>query len=69
MKAIYNMALDRAVKDAGHKAAKADHRSLASLVELLLEQYCVARGYLPRSSPRRGLPDVHDAQPLIDNTD
>lgn len=34
------------VKTAGEKAAKADNRSLSSLIETLLIEYLTAKGYL-----------------------
>jgi len=37
------------VKAAGEKAAKADNRSLSSLIETLLIEYLTAKGYLSKS--------------------
>ena len=36
------------VKAAGEKAAKADNRSLSSLLETLLIEYLTSKGYLPK---------------------
>jgi hypothetical protein len=36
-----------AVYEAAERAASDDHRSLASLIELLLEGYLTSKGYLP----------------------
>ena len=35
-----NMKVDEALKDAAEKAAKHDHRSLTSLIEKLILDYC-----------------------------
>jgi predicted HicB family RNase H-like nuclease len=39
------------LKAAAMRAAKADQRSLTSLVEKLLTDYCRATGYLPPDTP------------------
>lgn len=46
------------VKSAGEKAAKADSRSLASLIEVLLVDHLRATGYLPApgAKGKRGKP-------------
>jgi hypothetical protein len=40
--------VEPAIKDAAEKAAAADHRSVASLIEKLLVEHLRATGYLPR---------------------
>lgn len=40
------------VKAAGEKAAKADNRSLSSLIETLLIEYLTAKGYLGKGKGR-----------------
>src|SRR6516225_5680638 len=42
----YYMRMDPAVKEAAEKAASDDRRSLASLIEKLLTDYCKEHGYL-----------------------
>jgi hypothetical protein len=37
-----------ATKAAAEKAAAADHRTLASLIEKLLLEYLIEKGYLPK---------------------
>jgi hypothetical protein len=39
------------LKEAAEQAAAADHRSLTSLVEKVLTDYCRATGYLPPEPP------------------
>jgi hypothetical protein len=39
------------LKAAAEKAAKADHRSLTSLVEKLLTEYCREKGFLRDDDP------------------
>ncbi len=42
------------IKDAAEKAAAADHRSVASLIEKLLVEHLRANGYLPNEyNPKR----------------
>jgi hypothetical protein len=41
-----NLRLEPALKAAAEKAAQADHRSLTSLVEKLLTEYCKKKGFL-----------------------
>ena len=48
--ALLNMRIDPEVKAAGELAAAADHRSLSSLVEKLLADYCREHGFLERRS-------------------
>jgi hypothetical protein len=45
-----NMKIEPALKAAAEKAAADDHRSLTSLVEKLLSDYCREHGFL---KPRR----------------
>ena len=47
----YYMRMDPEVKEAAEKAASDDRRSLASLIEKLLTDYCKEHGYL---KPERG---------------
>jgi predicted HicB family RNase H-like nuclease len=42
----FNMRMDPELKEAAEKAAAADRRSLASLIEKLLEDYCRAHTFL-----------------------
>ena len=44
------------LKAVAEKAAKADHRSLTSLVEKLLTEYCRAKGYLVERGLAAGEP-------------
>jgi predicted HicB family RNase H-like nuclease len=37
-----NIRIDEKLKERARRAATADHRSLASLIEKLLEEYCAA---------------------------
>jgi hypothetical protein len=48
-----NIYVSPELKAAAMRAAKADQRSLTSLVEKLLTDYCSATGYLPREEPAR----------------
>jgi predicted HicB family RNase H-like nuclease len=49
-----NIYVSPELKAAAMRAAKADQRSLTSLVEKLLTDYCRETGYLPReASPAR----------------
>jgi hypothetical protein len=41
-----NLRFEPALKAAAEKAAEADHRSLTSLVEKLLTEYCRKKGFL-----------------------
>jgi predicted HicB family RNase H-like nuclease len=50
----FNMRMDPELKEVAEKAAAADRRSLASLVEKLLEDYCRGHGFLkPERKTRR----------------
>jgi predicted HicB family RNase H-like nuclease len=50
----FNMRMDPELKEVAEKAAAADRRSLASLVEKLLEDYCRGHGLLkPERKTRR----------------
>jgi hypothetical protein len=40
--------LEPVIKEAADKAAAADHRSLASLIEKLLVEHLKANGYVPK---------------------
>jgi hypothetical protein len=42
----FNMRIDPELKEAAERAATDDRRSLSSLVEKLLTDYCRERGYL-----------------------
>jgi hypothetical protein len=44
--AQFNMRMDPELKEAAEKAAADDRRSLSSLVEKLLTDYCRERGFL-----------------------
>lgn len=46
--ATLNFRVAPALKQAAERAAKADHRSLTSLVEKLLTDYCRDRGFLKK---------------------
>jgi hypothetical protein len=46
--AALSVRVDPAVKAAAEKAADADHRSVASLIEKLLVEYLREKGYLPK---------------------
>jgi len=48
----YYMRMDPEVKEAAERAASDDRRSLASLIDKLLTDYCLEHGYLKK--PRRG---------------
>jgi hypothetical protein len=48
--AVLNMKIDATLKAAAEEAAADDHRSLTSLVEKLLSDYCREHGFL---KPRR----------------
>jgi predicted HicB family RNase H-like nuclease len=48
-----NIYVSPELKAAATRAAKADQRSLTSLVEKLLTDYCRATGHLPRETPPR----------------
>jgi hypothetical protein len=50
-----NLRIEPALKEAAEKAAADDRRSLTTLVEKVLAEHLVKRGYLPRvprKSPR-----------------
>jgi hypothetical protein len=49
----YYMRMDPEVKEAAERAASDDRRSLASLIDKLLTDYCLEHGYL---KPKRGKP-------------
>ena len=48
-----NIYVSPELKEAAMRAAKADERSLTSLVETLLTDYCSAKGYLPKVGQAR----------------
>ena len=51
------MRMDPEVKEAAERAASDDRRSLASLIEKLLADYCLEHGYLkPERAKRRRRP-------------
>jgi hypothetical protein len=52
---MYTMRMDPEVKQAAEKAAVQDRRSLASLIEVLLTDYCKTRGLLTETGrlPKR----------------
>ena len=53
----YYMRMDPEVKEAAERAASDDRRSLASLIEKLLADYCLEHGYLkPERGKRRRRP-------------
>lgn len=45
--AQFNLRLNPELKEAAEKAAAADYRTLTSLIEKLLTDYCRANGFLP----------------------
>ena len=50
----FNMRMDPELKEVAEKAAAADRRSLSSLIEKLLEDYCRAQGLIrPERKTRR----------------
>jgi hypothetical protein len=49
----FNMRIDPVLKDAAEKAAADDRRSLSSLVEKLLTDYCREHGFLV-DEPKKG---------------
>jgi len=53
--AQFNMRMDPVLKEAAEKAAADDRRSLSSLIEKLLTDYCRARGFLDKEGrlPKR----------------
>jgi predicted HicB family RNase H-like nuclease len=46
-----NLRMSAELKEAAEQAAAADHRSLTSLVEKMLTDYCRATGFLPPEPP------------------
>ena len=46
-----NLRMSADLKEAAEQAAAADHRSLTSLVEKVLTDYCRSMGYLPPEAP------------------
>jgi predicted HicB family RNase H-like nuclease len=44
--ATFNTRLDPAVKEAAGRAARAEGRTLTSLVEFLLRTHCIEKGFL-----------------------
>jgi hypothetical protein len=46
-----NLRMSVELKEAAEQAAADDHRSLTSLVEKVLTDYCRAKGYLPQDGP------------------
>jgi hypothetical protein len=59
------------IKGAAEKAATADRRSLASLVEKILAEWLRANGYLKKPRPDKGYPEGHGPFPgtAADNED
>jgi len=49
----FNMRMTPQLKDAAEQAAADDHRSIASLIEKLLTDYCKQKGFLPDPSKKR----------------
>jgi predicted HicB family RNase H-like nuclease len=49
----FNMRMDPELKEVAEKAAAADGRSLASLIEKLLEDYCRVHGFKTERKTRR----------------
>ncbi|MBX9588841.1 MAG: hypothetical protein K2X43_06025 [Hyphomonadaceae bacterium] len=49
-----NFYVSEELKDAAVAAAEADQRSLTSLCEKLLTDYCRAEGFLPRQAKPKG---------------
>jgi hypothetical protein len=49
----YYMRMDPEVKEAAERAASDDRRSLTSLIEKLLTDYCLEHGYLKRGKRQR----------------
>jgi hypothetical protein len=47
-KVVTNLRLDAAIKEAAVKAAKADRRTLTSLIEVLLQEHCQRHGHMSR---------------------
>jgi hypothetical protein len=51
--AQFNMRIDPELKEAAEKAAADDRRSLSSLIEKLLTDYCRERGFLKDATRKR----------------
>jgi hypothetical protein len=49
----FNMRMTPQLKEAAEEAADDDHRSIASLIEKLLTDYCRARGFLKDAPKKR----------------
>jgi hypothetical protein len=49
----FNMRMTPQLKEAAEEAAAADHRSVASLIEKLLTDYCRDHGFL-KDAPKKG---------------
>jgi predicted HicB family RNase H-like nuclease len=49
----FYMRISPELKEAAEKAADADERSLASLIEALLTEYCQEHGFLRPKLPRK----------------
>lgn len=49
--ALVGLRIDPAVKEAAQRAAADDSRTLTSLIEKLVIDYCRERGYLPPAEP------------------
>jgi hypothetical protein len=47
-----NIYIDEALKEAAMRAAAADHRSLTTLIEVLLTRHCQQHGFLPAASSK-----------------
>ena len=53
--AQFNMRMDPELKEVAEKAAAADRRSLSSLIEKLLEDYCRVHASSSRSARQDGM--------------
>ena len=51
--AQFNMRMDPVLKDAAEQAAADDRRSLSSLIEKLLTDYCREHGFLEPKQPHK----------------
>ncbi len=50
---VFSMRMTPQTKEAAEEAAADDRRSVASLIEILLTDYCRDRGYLKEAPKRR----------------
>lgn len=62
--ATLNLRIDEALKAQASAAAAADHRSLTSLVEKLLSDYLLERGYLKPAVPPGPAPSTPSDAPI-----